>query len=129
MLKEIAYCVFCFFAKRQKGTEDAVLLISLYLFINVLTIIRALERILNIKILDFFPKVSKGQFSSWIIMVLTMLPFVLFVYKRYFTSQKLQSLHEEYARKSERRLHLGRILVCSYLILTWVLFFVIVTPW
>lgn len=44
----------------------------------------------------------------------------IFVYNRYFKQEKLQALLEEYSRKSETRLLIGRFLFFIYCIFTWI---------
>jgi len=129
MFKEIAYWVYHFFMTVKKDTDrmDAILFTSLCLFLNVLSIICAVEHYLNFKILDRLPELDRWQFSSWVLAALFTFPFVWSVYNRYFTTPKLQGILEEYARKSKSRLLYGRIFVCSYCVLTWTIFFIAVT--
>jgi len=128
MLKEIAYWVYHFFitTKKDKNRMDAILFISLCLFMNVLSIICTVGHYLNFKISDHLPRLDKGLFSSWVLAALLTFPFAWFVYNRYFTTSRLNSILDEYARKSKSRLRIGRIFACFYCILTWIFFFIAV---
>jgi len=123
MFKEVAYWIYRLFMSIRKKADrmDAILFTSYFLFMNVLSIIGVVERYLNFKILDRLPELDKRQLSSWVIVALQFFPFVWFVYCRYFTTSKLQCMLEEYARKPKIRLLFGRIFVCFYCILSWVL--------
>lgn len=67
-----------------------------------------------------FPITTKWELASWIYAIIILTPFIFFVYNRYFKQEKLQALLEEYSRKSEIRLLIGRCLFFIYCIFTWI---------
>lgn len=131
MLKEIAYWVYRFFSnlrrsKKKKdddGRWDSAMFVSVCLFTNVLTLLNVLEKHSNIAILEKIPITTKYEFSSWVCIILIMIPFIAIVYSRYFRKDKMSKILEEYAAKSKKRLWFGNFLVFCYILLTWVGFF------
>lgn len=131
MLKEIAYWVYRFFSnlrrsKKKKdddGRWDSAMFVSVCLFTNVLTLLNVLEKHSNIAILEKIPITTKYEFSSWVCIILIMIPFIAIVYSRYFRKDKMSKILEEYAAKSKKRLRFGNFLVFCYILLTWVGFF------
>lgn len=131
MLKEIVYWTYRFFSnlrrsqkkKDDDGRWDSAMFVSVCLFTNVLTLLNVLEKHSNIAILEKIPITTKYEFSSWVCIILIMIPFIAIVYSRYFRKDKLSKILEEYAAKSKKRLRFGRFLVFCYILLTWVGFF------
>lgn len=131
MLKEIVYWTYRFFSnlrrsqkkKDDDGRWDSTMFVSVCLFTNVLTLLNTLEKHSNIAILEKIPITTKYEFSSWVCIILIMIPFIAIVYSRYFRKDKLSKILEEYAAKSKKRLMLGNFLVFCYILLTWVGFF------
>lgn len=131
MLKEIVYWTYRFFSnlrrsqkkKDDDGRWDSTMFVSVCLFTNVLTLLNVLEKHSNIAILEKIPITTKYEFSSWVCIILIMIPFIAIVYSRYFRKDKLSKILEEYAAKSKKRLRFGRFLVFCYILLTWVGFF------
>lgn len=131
MLKEIVYWTYRFFSnlrrsqkkKDDDGRWDSTMFVSVCLFTNVLTLLNTLEKHSNIAILEKIPITTKYEFSSWVCIILIMIPFIAIVYSRYFRKDKLSKILEEYAAKSKKRLRFGRFLVFCYILLTWVGFF------
>lgn len=131
MLKEIVYWTYRFFSnlrrsqkkKDDDGRWDSAMFVSVCLFTNVLTLLNTLEKHSNIAILEKIPITTKYEFSSWVCIILIMIPFIAIVYSRYFRKDKLSKILEEYAAKSKKRLRFGSFLVFCYILLTWVGFF------
>lgn len=131
MLKEIVYWTYRFFSnlrrsqkkKDDDGRWDSTMFVSVCLFTNVLTLLNVLEKHSNIAILEKIPITTKYEFSSWVCIILIMIPFIAIVYSRYFRKDKLSKILEEYAAKSKKRLRFGSFLVFCYILLTWVGFF------
>lgn len=131
MFKEIAYWVYRFFFKLRSsqkkkdddGRWDSAMFVSVCLFTNVLTLLNVLEKHSNIAILEKIPITTKYEFSSWVCIILIMIPFIAIVYSRYFRKDKLSKILEKYAAKSKKRLRFGSFLVFCYILLTWVGFF------
>lgn len=131
MLKEIVYWTYRFFSnlrrsqkkKDDDGRWDSTMFVSVCLFTNVLTLLNALEKHSNIAILEKIPITTKYEFSSWVCIILIMIPFIAIVYSRYFRKDRLSKILEEYAAKSKKRLRFGSFLVFCYILLTWVGFF------
>lgn len=131
MLKEIVYWTYRFFSnlrrsqkkKDDDGRWDSAIFVSVCLFTNVLTLLNVLEKHSNIAILEKIPITTKYEFSSWVCIILIMIPFIAIVYSRYFRKDKLSKILEEYAAKSKKLLRFGSFLVFCYILLTWVGFF------
>lgn len=131
MLKEIVYWTYRFFSnlrcsqkkKDDDGRWDSTMFVSVCLFTNVLTLLNVLEKHSNIAILEKIPITTKYEFSSWVCIILIMIPFIAIVYSRYFRKDKMSKILEEYAAKSKKRLRFGNFLVFCYILLTWVGFF------
>lgn len=131
MLKEIVYWTYRFFSnlrrsqkkKDDDGRWDSAMFVSVCLFTNVLTLLNVLEKHSNIAILEKIPITTKYEFSSWVCIILIMIPFIAIVYCRYFQKDKLSKISEEYEAKSKKRLRWGSFLVFCYILLTWVGFF------
>lgn len=83
--------------------------ISVCLFLNFASIIQIIEYYAHFT-LPRFPITTKWELASWIYAIIILTPFIFFVYNRYFKQEKLQALLEEYSRKSEIRLLIGRCL-------------------
>lgn len=92
--------------------------ISVCLFFNIASIIQIIEYYAHFT-LPRFPITTKWELSSWIYAIIILTPFIFFVYNRYFKQEKLQALLEEYSRKSEIRLLIGRCFF-AYCIFTWI---------
>lgn len=131
MLKEIVYWTYRFISnlrrsqkkKDDDGRWDSAIFVSVCLFTNVLTLLNVLEKHSNIAILEKIPITTKYEFSSWVCIILIMIPFIAIVYSRYFRKDKLSKILEEYAAKSKKLLRFGSFLVFCYILLTWVGFF------
>ena len=131
MLKEIVYWTYRFFSnlrrsqkkKDDDGRWDSTMFVSVCLFTNVLTLLNVLEKHSNIAIVEKIPITTKYEFSSWVCIILIMIPFIAIVYSRYFRKDKLSKILEEYEAKSKKRLRLGSFLAFCYILLTWVGFF------
>lgn len=97
MLKEIVYWTYRFFSnlrrsqkkKDDDGRWDSAMFVSVCLFTNVLTLLNVLEKHSNIAILEKIPITTKYEFSSWVCIILIMIPFIAIVYSRYFRKDKL----------------------------------------
>jgi len=132
MLKEIAYWTYRFFSntkrcKKEGGAiSDSVMFVSACLFWNVLSAIYIVEYYTQLVILKHIPITTRRELSSWIFAALIILPFIWFVYVRYFKPPKLSNLMDEYAIKSKKRLLLGRIFYFAYCVFSWIGSFVIV---
>ncbi|EEF75948.1 hypothetical protein, partial [Phocaeicola coprophilus] len=118
MLKEISYWTYYFFLKRKYlknggHKSDSVMFISVCLFLNFASIIQIIEYYAHFT-LPRFPITTKWELASWIYAIIILTPFIFFVYNRYFKQEKLQALLEEYSRKSEIRLLIGRCLFFIY---------------
>lgn len=130
MLKEIVYWVYQFFSNlrqskksKDNGRLNSVMFVSICLFINVLTLLNIIEYYTTYDIIEKIPITTKYEFSSWICIIVIMIPFIGLIYKRYLSENKLSNMLQEYAAKSKRRLRWGNFLVFCYCILTWVWFF------
>lgn len=124
MLKEISYWTYYFFLKRKYlknggHKSDSVMFISVCLFLNFASIIQIIEYYAHFT-LPRFPITTKWELASWIYAIIILTPFIFFVYNRYFKQEKLQALLEEYSRKSEIRLLIGRCPFFIYCIFTWI---------
>lgn len=129
MLKEIVYWVYMFFShlrhspKNGSGKLDSVMFVSICLFLNVLALLNIIEYYTSCQALEKLPITTKWSFSSWVCIILLMLPFIILIYMKYLSRDKLSVLIEEYELKSKRRLKLGSFFAFCYCIITWVVFF------
>lgn len=130
MLKEIVYWIYQFFfklrrsqkAKDNDGRWDSIMVVSVCLFANVLTLLNIIEYYTSLSILEKIPVTTRYELSSWICIIVIMAPFIGFVYVRYFSKDKFSNMLQEYAKKSKRRLSWGSFFVFCYFIMTWVFF-------
>lgn len=56
--------------------------------------------------------------TSWVWVILILLPFIVFLYVRYYKPPKLSNLKESYASKSNTRLPVGRLFYLVYCLIT-----------
>ncbi|MBM6845049.1 hypothetical protein H6B08_13910 [Phocaeicola plebeius] len=124
MLKEISYWTYFFLLKRTYLKDgghksDSVMFISVCLFFNIASIIYVIEYYANFK-LPRLPITTKWELTSWIYAAIVLVPFIIFVYNKYFKQDKLQVLLEEYSKKSKTRLMIGRFFFFIYCIFTWI---------
>ena len=132
MLKEIIYWTSYFFEKNnrlKKGGwhwSDSIMFVSLCLFLNILSIIYIVEYYTHFKILKYIPITTKWELISWVWAILILLPFIIYIYVRYYKPPKLSNLKLIYESKSNIRLILGRLFYVCYCLITWIVFFIIV---
>lgn len=130
MLKEIVYWTYRFFYKLRRaqkrkdnnGKMDSVMVVSVCLFANVLTLVNFLNYFMSIDVLAYIPVTTRYELISWICIIIIMAPFIAFVYKRYFAKEKFSNMIQEYAAKSKRRRIWGSLWAFCYFILTWAAF-------
>lgn len=133
MLKEIIYWTSYFFEKRNRKKKDnwhwsdSIMFVSLCLFLNILSIIYLVEYYAHLEILKYIPITTKWELSSWIWAVIILLPFIIYLYVRYYKPPKLSNIKLDYESKSSTRLMLGRLFYCCYCLITWGGFFIIVS--
>lgn len=131
MLKEIIYWTSDLFEKRRQKDKDrwplfdSIMFVSLCLFLNVLSIVYIVEYYTHIEILKHIPITTKWKLSSWIWAVIILLPFIKYLYVRYYKPPKLSKLKSNYKSKSSTRLMLGRLFYFCYCLITWIGFFII----
>ena len=100
MLKEIVYWVYQFFSNlrqskksKDNGRLDSVMFVSICLFVNVLTLLNIIEYYTTYDIIEKIPITTKYEFSSWICIIVIMIPFIGLIYKRFkFRKFNLQFL-------------------------------------
>lgn len=132
MLKEVVYWTSYFFSekKHSKSKEwhwsDSIMFVSLCLFLNILSIIYIVEYYTHFKILKYIPITTKWELTSWVWAILILLPFIIYIYVRYYKPPKLSNLKLIYESKSNTRLILGRLFYVCYCLITWIGFFIIV---
>ena len=105
MLKEIVYWIYRFFYKLRRaqkrkdnnGKMDSVMVVSVCLFANVLTLLNLLNYYTSIDVLAYIPVTTRYELTSWICIIIIMAPFIAFVYKRYFAKEKFSNMIQEYA--------------------------------
>lgn len=133
MLKEIVYWTSDFLGKRNRKKKDnwhwsdSIMFVSLCLFLNILSIIYLVEYYAHLEILKYIPITTKWELSSWIWAAIILLPFIIYLYVRYYKPPKLSNLKSNYKSKSSTRLMLGRLFYFCYCLITWVGFFIIVS--
>ena len=109
--------------KDNSGKMDTVIVVSVFLFANVLTVLNRLNYYTSIDVLAYIPVTTRYELTSWICIIIIMAPFIAFVYKRYFAKEKFSNMIQEYAVKSKRRRSWGSLWAFCYFILTWAAFF------
>ena len=100
MLKEIVYWIYRFFYKLRRvqkrkdnnGKMDSVMVVSVCLFANVLTLLNLLNYYTSIDVLAYIPVTTRYELTSWICIIIIMAPFIAFVYKRYFAKEKFSNM-------------------------------------
>ena len=80
----------------------------------------------HFKILKYIPITTKWELISWVWAILILLPFIIYIYVRYYKPPKLSNLKLIYESKSNIRLILGRLFYVCYCLITWIGFFIIV---
>lgn len=126
MLKEVVYWTSYFFSekKHSKSKEwhwsDSIMFVSLCLFLNILSIIYIVEYYTHFKILKYIPITTKWELTSWVWAILILLPFIIYIYVRYYKPPKLSNLKLIYESKSNTRLILGRLFYVCYCLITWI---------
>ena len=106
MLKEIVYWTYRFFYKLRRaqkrkdnnginGKMDSVMVVSVCLFANVLTLLNFLNYYTSIDVLAYIPVTTRYELTSWICIIIIMAPFIAFVYKRYFAKEKFSNMIQE----------------------------------
>ena len=89
---------------------DSVMVVSVCLFANVLTLLNLLNYYTSIDVLAYIPVTTRYELTSWICIIIIMAPFIAFVYKRYFAKEKFSNMIQEYAVKSKRRRSWGKFM-------------------
>lgn len=131
MLKEVVYWTYYFFEKKlSKRLKDwnwweSMMFVALCLCINTMSIIYIIEYYTNSQILTYLPITSRWDLLSWVLATLIYLPFVIYIYFRYYKQPKLSKLKKSYASKSRRRLAVGRLFYFGYCLITWVSPFIV----
>lgn len=132
MIKEIIYWTSYFFERNNRRKKnnwhwsDSIMFVSLCLYINILSILYIVEYYTHYEILKHIPITTKWELSSWIWASIILLPFIIYLYVRYYKSPKLSNLKSNYESKSNTRLMLGRLFYFCYCLITWAGFFIIV---
>lgn len=133
MLKGIVYWTSDFFEKRRRKDKDSwpwfdsIMFVSLCLYLNILSIIYIVEYYTHFEILKYIPITTKWELSSWIWVAIILLPFIIYLYVRYYKPPKLSQIKLNYESKSSARLMIGRLFFFCYCLITWVGFFVIIS--
>lgn len=131
MLKEVVYWTSYFFEKDRSKKEkwhwsDSIMFVALCLFLNIMSILYIIEYYTHFQILTHLPITTKWELTSWICAVLFLLPFIIYLYLRYYKPPKLSNLKDYYRSQSNTRLVLGRIFYFCYCLITWVGFFIVI---
>lgn len=100
--------------------------ISLFVFINILSILYLVDFFLDVNLLKFIPITGRQNIMSWVWALFILTPFVIFLYYKYYVGNKFPNLIKEYETKSSRQLLLGRLFYLCYCALTWIAFFLII---
>lgn len=85
MLKEIVYWTYRFFYKLRRaqkrkdnnGKMDSVMVVSVCLFANVLTLLNLLNYYTSIDVLAYIPVTTRYELTSWICIIIIMAPFIV----------------------------------------------------
>lgn len=131
MLREVVYWTSYFFENKRSKKEtwhwsDSMMFIALCLFLNIMSILYIIEYCTHFQILAHLPITTKWELTSWVWAILILLPFIIYLYIRYYKPPKLSNLKECYASMSSTRLAIGRLFYFCYCLITWVGFFLIV---
>lgn len=133
MIQELIYWTSDFFEKRRRKDKDSwpwfdsIMFVSLCLYLNILSIIYIVEYYTHFEILKYIPITTKWELSSWIWVAIILLPFIIYLYVRYYKPPKLSQIKLNYESKSSARLMIGRLFFFCYCLITWVVFFVIIS--
>lgn len=129
LLKEIAYWTYHFLSKNKSYGEstdtriDSALIVSVLLFVNILTIVYIAEKHIGLDILRHFPIKSRNDLLSWVWAVILIMPIVAYMYRCYFRKSRICYLIGEYQEKSAKRLFWGRVFFVFYCGSSWIIFF------
>lgn len=128
MIQELIYWTSDFFEKRRRKDKDSwpwfdsIMFVSLCLYLNILSIIYIVEYYTHFGILKYIPITTKWELSSWIWVAIILLPFIIYLYVRYYKPPKLSQIKLNYESKSSARLMIGRLFFFCYCLITWVVF-------
>lgn len=128
MIQELIYWTSDFFEKRRRKDKDSwpwfdsIMFVSLCLYLNILSIIYIVEYYTHFEILKYIPITTKWELSSWIWVAIILLPFIIYLYVRYYKPPKLSQIKLNYESKSSARLMIGRLFFFCYCLITWVVF-------
>lgn len=128
MLKEIVYWTYYFFERNNKrgwGWTDSLMFVSVSLLFNTTSVLYILEFYLGFRVTKFIPITTKWEIMSWLWAIIIVLPFVLFIYIKYYKTNKIQDIKLSYASKSKVRLILGSLYFLCYCLITWIGFFLV----
>lgn len=115
MIQELIYWTSDFFEKRRRKDKDSwpwfdsIMFVSLCLYLNILSIIYIVEYYTHFEILKYIPITTKWELSSWIWVGIILLPFIIYLYVRYYKPPKLSQIKLNYESKSSARLMIGRL--------------------
>lgn len=127
--KEIAYWTYYFLSKNKsygKSADtriDSALIVSVLLFVNILTIVYIAEQHIGLNILQHLPIKSRNDLLSWVWSVIIIMPIVTYMYRCYFRKSRISHLVDEYQEKSPKRLFWGKVFFVFYCSSTWIIFF------
>lgn len=125
MLQDIIYWTYRYLpdygdTSLQKGIlSDALFVVSLCIFINLLTVTYVLEHYTGWSILQHIPIRSRRELTSWLSAILLLLPIVLLIYSLYFRNGGLDRVIDRYNRATARRQTLGKLIFWAYQLLIW----------